>query len=319
MFNGTRERERENSSAPRRLDAAARIQCVRSPSQASHATLVVPLSRYRCTSPPKCPPSCILPTPRTDVSQKAEISRRIMALYVRTLRRPSLPSLPSQHVIAIFLTASDAGEGDPGTLAIAVHATRKRREERGTLSLSPPPRRVSAPAECRARNSFSAFAPVAFPHADRKRRARRIPSPRFGTRRRNLFARRQVAYGAVLLISVRVSGRRVLSVSRSRYAPRRPSSIPAPFFPLLPPPAEPPLVSLDRWRFKRAGLSTGRVLRAAKVVNSLRRSTSNVLPANIPLANPPAIPPVMSNGSQSSVGRTGTASRTASAVDKCPS
>lgn len=47
--------------------------------------------------------------------------------------------------------------------------------------------------------------PVAFPHADRKRQARRIPPPRFGTRTRNLFARRQVAYGAVL-ISVRVSG-----------------------------------------------------------------------------------------------------------------
>lgn len=127
---------------------------------------------------------------------------------------------------------------------------------------------------------------------DRKREARRIPSPRFGTRTRNLFAQRQVAYGA-MLISVRVSG--LVLPPPARYATAaaavhrlETSFPPPPFLPhpatsslalfsrrtLMRPTASPSLFPfpgalirfflcsgdfLDRWRFKqareRAGLS----------------------------------------------------------------
>jgi len=109
--------------------------------------------------------------------------------------------------------------------------------------------------------------PVSSPSAytDRKREARRIPPPRFEARTRNLFARRQVAYVA-MLISVRVSGSspflRVLSVV-TRYAASLSPTCPPTFasrplyFPL-----ELPLTLFlflplltNRSIFKRAGLS----------------------------------------------------------------
>lgn len=144
-----------------------------------------------------------------------------MALYVRSLRLLLLLLL--RHVIAIFLSGVGRARERPGTRYRRVCDKKgPGKSERVLLSsVSPPPLQL-APSSSRhrrrqARNSFSVPVPsgaVTF-RTDRKREAWRIPPPRFGTRTTNLFAQRQVAYGAVL-ISVRVSG--LVLPAPARYA-----------------------------------------------------------------------------------------------------
>lgn len=150
-----------------------------------------------------------------------------MALYVRSLR--SLPLfllllllLLLRHVIAIFLPGFGRARERPGTRYRRVCDKKEPEKSERIRSLSLLPCFTASPSHRRrrARNSFSSPSrPVPSPSAtfrmDRKREARRIPSPRFGTRTRNLFAQRQVAYGA-MLISVRVSG--LVLPAPARYA-----------------------------------------------------------------------------------------------------
>ena len=92
------------------------------------------------------------------------------------------------------------GRERPGTLA---YMTRKGQEEGERDLLSFLILAVVAEHEIRSLPPPSVSSPSAY--TDRKREARRIPSPQFAARTRNLFARRQVAY-VVMFISVRVSG-----------------------------------------------------------------------------------------------------------------
>lgn len=128
-----------------------------------------------------------------------------MALYVRSLRPPP----PAARDCNIPLGRRTRQGTTWHSLSSRVRQERAGKSERVPLSSAV---RTSS-SRRRARNSFSV--PVRCRHLPHGPEARRIPSPRFGTRTRNLFAQRQVAYGA-MLISVRVSG--LVLPAPARYA-----------------------------------------------------------------------------------------------------